>query len=63
MYLKTSDNNARVQKCRLKLSEYDYEVKYKPGKYNTYVDALSRNFPINNSNDYKIDSLIFKIMF
>lgn len=30
-------------KFRLKLEEYDYQIKYKPGKHNTNADALSRS--------------------
>ncbi len=44
--LKSADNNAKVQKWRLKLSEYDFDIVYKPGKYNVNADALSRN-PVN----------------
>lgn len=36
------DLNSRLTKFRLKLEEYDYEIKYKPGKQNTNADALSR---------------------
>ena len=43
IWFKTADLNTRVQKWRLKLSEYDYEVIYKPGKMNVNADALSRN--------------------
>ena len=35
--------NTRVQKWRFKLSEYDYEIIYKPGKMNANADVLSRN--------------------
>ena len=43
----TADCNTRVQKWRFKLSEFDYEVIYKPGRLNANADALSRN-PICN---------------
>ena len=36
---------------RLKLRDYEYEFKYKPGKINTNADALSRNPIIENSAD------------
>jgi hypothetical protein len=39
--------NSRLTRWRLKLSEYDYEVKYKQGKFNTNADALSR-IELNN---------------
>lgn len=34
--------NSRLTRWRLKLSEYDYSIIYKKGKYNTNADALSR---------------------
>lgn len=36
------DTNSRLTRWRLKLSEYDYTVIHKPGKFNTNADALSR---------------------
>ena len=47
VWFKTADCNTRVQKWRFKLSEFDYEVLYKPGKLNANADALSRN-PVCN---------------
>ena len=43
LWLKWADNNTRVQKWRLKLSDYEFEVIYKPGKLNANMDELSRN--------------------
>ena len=43
IWFKTADLNTRVQKWRFKLSEYDYEIVYKPGRMNANADALSRN--------------------
>ena len=43
LWLKTADNNARVQKWRIKLSDYEFDIVYKPGKQNANADALSRN--------------------
>lgn len=45
------DPGSRLVKFRLKLEEYDYQIKYKPGKHNTNADALSRSPPeINLEN-------------
>ncbi|XP_024876800.1 NKAP family protein UM04995-like, partial [Temnothorax curvispinosus] len=38
-----SDPTSRLMRWRLKLAEYDYQIKYKPGKINKNADALSRN--------------------
>lgn len=49
------DPSSRLVRWRLKLLEYDYDIKYKPGKLNTNADALSR--PIlqitNNESTFK----------
>lgn len=37
------NNNNRICKCRLKLSQYNFNIIYKPGKLNSNADALSRN--------------------
>lgn len=51
VWFKTADLNTRVQKWKFKLSEYEYEIVYKPGRLNSNADALSRNpiepIPIN----------------
>lgn len=36
------DPGSRLVRWRLKLEEYDYTIKFKPGKHNTNADALSR---------------------
>ena len=43
LWLKSADNNTRVQKWRLKLSDYEFDIVYKPGKQNANADELSRN--------------------
>ncbi|OXU23039.1 hypothetical protein TSAR_004446 [Trichomalopsis sarcophagae] len=42
-WLKYANNNERVQRWRLKLADYDYEIVYKAGKQNRNADALLRN--------------------
>ena len=34
--------NSRLIRWRIKLDEYDFEIKYKKGKENSVADALSR---------------------
>lgn len=46
--------NARLTRWRLKLSDYNFSVVYKQGKYNTNADALSR-IELNNE---EISSII-----
>lgn len=41
------DPGSRLIRWRLALEEYEYEIKYKPGKINNNADFLSRN-PIND---------------
>ena len=43
LWLKSADNNTQVQKWRLKLSDYEFDIVYKPGIQNANADALSRN--------------------
>ena len=38
-----ADKNARVQRWRTELAEYDFEIFCRPGKINILADALSRN--------------------
>lgn len=38
-----ADPTSRLMRWRLKLAEYEYQIKYKPGKQNKNADALSRN--------------------
>lgn len=34
--------NNRIQRWQMELSDYKYDIIYRPGKYNTVADALSR---------------------
>ena len=43
------DPNSRLGRWKMKLSEYEYEIVYKPGKSNANADALSRN-PYDKEN-------------
>ena len=49
--------NSRLTRWRLRLSEYDFTVTYKKGKYNTNADALSRVEIYNEELDSIIDEL------
>ncbi|XP_062527581.1 uncharacterized protein LOC134199889 [Bombyx mori] len=40
------DPSSKMQRWRLKLEEYDYEITHKKGKLNSAADALSR-YPVN----------------
>jgi hypothetical protein len=40
-----NDCPARLQRLRLGLQKYDFDLYFKPGKYLYTADALSRNFP------------------
>lgn len=42
--------NSRLFRWKLKLSEYDYEIRYKKGRKNSNADALSR-LEINHSEE------------
>ena len=39
---KVKDPTSRLIRFHVKLSEFDYTIEYKPGKFNTNADALSR---------------------
>ena len=47
------DPVSRLARWRIKLSEYNYEIVYKPGRVNSNADALSRN-PHDGSDSLKI---------
>lgn len=53
------DPSSRLMRWRLKLMEYDYQIRYKPGKTNTNADALSR--PIHQIINDQLTFNKFKI--
>ncbi|CAH3973768.1 unnamed protein product [Pieris brassicae] len=67
------DPSSKLQRWRLKLEEYDYEIIYKKGKINSTADALSR-YPVNailptenpnnipNPQDITLDSGLMDIL-
>ena len=48
----TKDIGSRLMRWRLRLLEYEYDIKYKPGKTNKNADALSRK-PVVEANEKK----------
>ena len=47
--MKAKEKTTRLARFAHKLSEYDFDIKYKPGKNNLNADALSR-IPYEQSN-------------
>ena len=43
-FMETSEN-PRVQRLRIVLGEFEYSIRYNPGKFNILCDYLTRNFP------------------
>lgn len=50
--LNLKDTNNRLVHWRLSLSEFDYEIRYRPGKQNVVADSLSR---IQNENEINMN--------
>lgn len=55
-----SDPTSRLMRWRLKLAEYDYQIKYKPGKKNKNADALSRNPITEIKTTYPLHAFILQ---
>ena len=59
----TSVASGRLQRWALAISDYDYEVEYKPGKENTNADALSRNpMPVDERQEIKFEDRLAHAM-
>lgn len=52
------DPNAKLNRWKLKLGEYDFKVKYKKGKENVIADALSRIRLENYFSEIEIETLL-----
>lgn len=52
--------NSKLVRWRLRLSEYDYEIRYKKGTKNSNADALSRIETEPNINTLECDSVTIK---
>ena len=42
-FKKSKIKNVKIQNWRLELSEYRFDVEYRPGRLNSAADALTRN--------------------
>lgn len=46
--LSNKNNNSKLKRWKAILEEYNYELRYKPGKSNVVADTLSRPFELNS---------------
>lgn len=53
----TKDPTSRLVRFHHKLSEFNYEIKYKPGKYNKNADGLSRIPEKNNVEEILVEEI------
>ncbi|CDF32470.1 unnamed protein product [Chondrus crispus] len=55
--MNVTDPSGRLIRWRLRLSEFDFKIKYKKGKANSQADALSRLRTAGETNEDRFDAL------
>jgi putative transposase len=48
------EQTSRIQRWKLQIEEFDYELEHIPGQKNTIADLLSRLFSIRETEDYEV---------
>ena len=61
-FKKSKIKNVKIQNWRLELSEYRFDVEYRPGRLNSAADALTRN-PKNKKICCQVSSICIQAGF